>query len=225
MTKNITDVDLFWGNGAVEAPAGTGLAKHWNWLKAQTGNTHPAAMLPFGWVTALPYSGAYPTGYGRNGNSCEGKPPQVSDTAAAYGITHFHPSGTGYVGEFYNYFLVTPCSTNYDCREISELKDEYASCGYFSGKLVDYGVDFELTCGKFAALHRYFFAEDSGKIKVDITQLGLRIPMGAYSENIGAFHGEAVDNGIYCGFVNAHGTAGMSAADGMGIFCLHLTVH
>ncbi|MBE6377484.1 MAG: hypothetical protein E7051_01560 [Lentisphaerae bacterium] len=205
MTKNTTKVDLFWGYGAVEAPPGEGLAKHWNWLKAQTGNNHPGAMLPFGWVTALPYSGAYPTGYGRNGNSCEGKPPQVSDTAAAYGITHFHPSGTGYVGEFYNYFLVTPCSSGCDCREISELKDEYASCGYFSGKLVDYGVDFELTCGKFAALHRYYFAEDSGKIKVDITQLGLRITMGAYSEKIGAFHGEAVDNGIYCGFVNAHG--------------------
>ena len=205
MTKNITCVDLFWGNGAVGAPPGQGLAKHWNWLKAQTGNTHPAAMLPFGWVTALPYSGAYPTGYGRNGNSCEGKAPQVSDTAAAYGITHFHPSGTGYVGEFYNYFLVTPCSTGYDCREISELKDEYASCGYFSGKLVDYGVDFELTCGRFAALHRYYFAEDSGRIRVDITQLGLRIPMGGYSENVGSFHGEMAEEGVYCGFLNAHG--------------------
>ena len=103
--NNIKYADLFWGNGAVAAPPGEDLAKHWNWLKAQTGNTHPGAVLPYGWVSALPYSGAYPTGYGRNGSSCENTPPQVSDRDAAWGLTHFHHSGTGYVGQFYNYML------------------------------------------------------------------------------------------------------------------------
>ena len=50
-------VDPFWGNGAVQSLETTGMARGWNWLKAQTGNTHPGALMPFGWVSACPYSG------------------------------------------------------------------------------------------------------------------------------------------------------------------------
>ncbi len=206
MAKKSNYADLFWGNGAVAAPAGKGLAKHWNWLKAQTGNTHPGALMPFGWVSALPFSGAYPTGYGVNGNSCEGTPPQVSDGSYAWGVTHFHHSGTGYVGEFYNYFLVQALSAGCDGTQISELCDEHAQPGYFSGKLVDYDVDFELTCGKYTAFHRYYFGADSGKVNIDITQLGLKIAMGSgYKEGIGSFHGHSPAPGEYRGFVNGSG--------------------
>ncbi|MBQ9741210.1 MAG: hypothetical protein IJV91_09755, partial [Kiritimatiellae bacterium] len=62
-------VDPFWGSGATESPASEGMARGWHWEKAQSGNTHPGASAPFGWVSACAYSGAYPTGYGRVGAS------------------------------------------------------------------------------------------------------------------------------------------------------------
>ena len=34
-------VDPFWGCGAVRNPESQGMARGWNWEKAQTGNTHP----------------------------------------------------------------------------------------------------------------------------------------------------------------------------------------
>ena len=57
--SNFDFADPFWGNGPTAAPQGEDLAKHWNWLKAQTGNTHPGALMPCGWVSVLPFSGAY----------------------------------------------------------------------------------------------------------------------------------------------------------------------
>ena len=39
----------FWGNAGTASPAAEGMARNWNWLKAQTGNTHPGALLPCGW--------------------------------------------------------------------------------------------------------------------------------------------------------------------------------
>ena len=92
-------VDPFWGNGATQSRRAEGIVRGWNWLKAQTGNTHPGAQLPLGWVSVCPYSGAYPTGYGRNGCSGNGPAPQVFDRKAAWGVTHFQMSGTGYVGQ------------------------------------------------------------------------------------------------------------------------------
>lgn len=205
MIKNTSFVDPFWGNGASAAPPGEGLAKHWNWLKPHVGNTHPGAVMPFGWVSVLPYSGAYPTGYGIYGFACEGEPPQVSDCPAAWGLTHFHHSGTGYVGEFYNYILVTPSSFGREIRDISELTGEYAEPGYFSGKLVDYAVDFESVCGKYAAFHRFRFAGDRGKVRVDITRQGLGIDIGEYCEKIGIFHGHSTEKGTYSGYINGQG--------------------
>ena len=197
--------DPFWGNGGSMAPAGRGIAKHWNWLKAQTGNTHPGAVMPFGWVSVLPYSGAYSTGYGRNGNSCCGKAPVVSDRDYALGMTHFHSSGAGYLGEFYNYMLVTPCSKTGDRNRPAELENPIASPGYFCGHLKQYKVDFELTATAFAALHRYNFPDGSGSIRIDCTQIGLAMPPMKGQECVHSFHCERDDNGICSGFVFAHG--------------------
>jgi len=197
--------DPFWGNGHTAAPAGEDLAKHWNWLKAQTGNTHPGALVPFGWVSVLPFSGAYPTGYGRNGASSDGVTPQISDRPAAFGFTHFHPSGTGFLGEFYNYFLIQPSVYGSDTTHISEMTNEYAIPGYYSAELVDYGVKFELTASKFAALHRYHFADSRAKITVDSFQIGLKIPINLYRESI--FNVHCVNCGSnWCeGFITAQG--------------------
>lgn len=203
--NNIKYADLFWGNGAVAAPPGEDLAKHWNWLKAQTGNTHPGAVLPYGWVSALPYSGAYPTGYGRNGNSCENTPPQVSDRDAAWGFTHFHHSGTGYVGQFYNYMLLRAYSRNGDSRRISEIRNLTAEPGYCAGYLRHYRTGFETTVTGFAAMHRFKFDDGCGTVTLDCSHLGLCIPMGNYRESIDLFHCHSDRAGEYSGFVSAYG--------------------
>ena len=202
---NFDFADPFWGNGPTAAPQGKELAKHWNWLKAQTGNTHPGALMPFGWVSVLPFSGAYPSGYGRNGASFERVTPQISDRPAAFGFTHFHPSGTGFLGEFYNYFLIQPSIPGSNTAHISELTDEYAHPGYYSGNLIDYGVKFELTAGKFAAYHRCKFAADKGRITVDATQIGLKVPINLYRESL--FNTHCVNNkdGWCSGFITANG--------------------
>ncbi len=204
MKDFISIADPFWGNGPVAAPPGKGLAKHWNWLKAQTGNTHPGALMPFGWVSVLPFSGAYSSGYGCNGASSDGETPQISDRPCAYGFTHFHPSGTGFSGEFYNYFLIQPAVCGSDTTHISELTDEYAHPGYYSGNLIDYGVKFELTADKFAALHRCKFAAGKGKIIVDSTQIGLKLPINFYREKLFNTHCANAGNGWCEGFITAN---------------------
>ena len=54
-----------------------GQAAGWWWPKPQIGNTHPGACLPFGMVSACPYTGGYPTGYGRYGKSLQGRPDRL----------------------------------------------------------------------------------------------------------------------------------------------------
>ncbi|MBP5638200.1 MAG: glycoside hydrolase family 92 protein [Victivallales bacterium] len=211
MNSIYTAVDPFWGNGATQSIKPKGTVRGWNWLKAQTGNTHPGALLPFGWVSVCPYSGAYPTGYGMNGCSSNGPAPQVFDRKAAWGISHFHMSGTGYVGQFYNYLLCTPNSPSASTQHISDLTGETASPGYYAATLADYGVDFELTATPFAAVHRYHFQEGRGHLAIDLNAIGLRLTMGTrYKEQIGwntatpvgenAWKGAFAANGLYIWF-------------------------
>ncbi|MBE6362959.1 MAG: hypothetical protein E7054_04820 [Lentisphaerae bacterium] len=163
----------FWGNAGTTSPDAIGMARNWNWLKAQTGNTHPGALLPCGWVSAVPYSGAYSNGYGISGISSCGSAPVAFDRKYAWGISHFHTSGVGYLGYFYNYFLLTPAVGNADISKRSNLDNEVAHPGYYSGTMSGYGVDFELTSGKYAAFHRYKFNSDAAKIVLDVKLLGL----------------------------------------------------
>ena len=198
-------VDCFWGNGAVADLESVGMAKAWNWLKAQSGNTHPGATMPFGWVSALPYSGNYPTGYGVVGCSSDRPAPLVSDRKTAWGITHFHLSGPGFMGYFYNYMLVTPSVPGADTASQAELHDETARPGWYAAEFREYGVRAELTCGKFAACHRYKFAGNSGRIVVDGTNLGLRCPTPIhYSERVEFLDFQTVEPGVWHGFVEAH---------------------
>ena len=200
-------VDPFWGNGATQSRRAEGIVRGWNWLKAQTGNTHPGAQLPLGWVSVCPYSGAYPTGYGKNGCSGNGPAPQVFDRKAAWGVTHFQMSGTGYVGHFYNYLLCTPSSASAHSSHISDLVNERARPGYYSATLADYGVDLELTAAPFAALHRYRFHEGRGHLSIDLNAIGLRLTMGKrYAEQVewntavrredGSWAGSLIANGV-----------------------------
>ena len=84
-------VDPFIGSEPCDLAAPTGLAAAWFWPKPQIGNTHPGACLPFGMVSACPYTGGYPTGYGRYAKSLQGVPEPLFDDLRISGFTHFHP--------------------------------------------------------------------------------------------------------------------------------------
>lgn len=183
MEKNCADmVDPFIGTEAVDLPQPEGIAATWFYIKAQIANTHPGATLPFSPVSACPYSGGYPSGYGRYDVNTHGSPPTMYADKRAFGVTHAHQSGTGYINYFYNHLLVVPYLGKPAVPEIdllqstpSRLIDESARPGYYAGRLADGGVAFELTVGHYAAAHRYRFpdtAEPRG-LAVDIANSGL----------------------------------------------------
>ncbi len=168
-------VDPFHGNGTIDLPEPQGIAASWFFLKAQSGNTHPGACYPFGLVSACPYSGAYVTGYGLNGVNTHGTPPRIHDAYTAVGFTHFHQSGTGYTGIFYNYVKVMPLTGG--LRQIGaryHLEDEKAAPGEYYTRLGDTGMQAELTVGPTSALHRYTFHDGaSPQLALDLSAGGL----------------------------------------------------
>ena len=118
-------VDPFLGNAEMDLPEPKGISATWFFLKAQTGNTHPGACLPFGMVSVCPYSGAYVTGYGLNKPNCDGKIKKLYDKYCASGFTHFQQSGTGMIKKYYNYYRVVPLSGGINERyRLWELENE-----------------------------------------------------------------------------------------------------
>lgn len=198
-------VDPFVGTEITSLPAPERLAATWWSPKPLIGNTHPGACFPLGMVSTCPYSGAYPTGYGRFDLSTEGVPPTLHDQQEASGFTHFQQSGTGAIRKYYNYFRVTPMIEPLDNLGASfGLKDEEAAPGYYAATL-DNGIRAEITVGPKSAVHRYTFPEHpSGRIVVDLSMGGLAIPYGetiplrAHLESaaLGVASGEIVVEGV-----------------------------
>ncbi len=101
-------VDVFFGCDNVDLPKRKGMAKGWRPIKGLAGNTSPAACLPFGKMSCVAYSGAYPTGYGNcSVNSCRKIPPMFKYHRFC-GLSHVHQSGTGFIDFFYNFALTAP---------------------------------------------------------------------------------------------------------------------
>lgn len=167
-------VDSFFGTGGSTAAVSEGMARGWNWEKAQTGNTHPGAVVPFGWVSVCGYSGGYSSGYGRFGCSGSGAPPEKLKDLKLFGFTHFHHNGAGWIGRFLNYCLFTPHQVDADTVCASAVRDEKASPGFYAAELVDYGAAFEVTAGRFVAYHRYRFPKGAGCVRVDFAAAGYR---------------------------------------------------
>ncbi|WP_114559720.1 glycoside hydrolase domain-containing protein [Desertihabitans aurantiacus] len=170
-------VDPFIGTEATRLPAPDGLAATWWWPKPQIGNTHPGATHPFGMVSVCPYSGAYPTGYGRYDFNTEGVPRTVHDEIVASGFTHFQQSGTGAIRKYYNYFRVTPMLEPLDALGTTwPVRDEVARPGFWAGTLGS-GIRCELTVGPKSAVHRYIFpASERARVVVDASIGGLALP-------------------------------------------------
>ena len=100
--------DPFLGNGEIDLPHPTYPASSWHFIKGLSGNTNPAATLPFGKYSVLGYDGAYPTGNGINRMNCGGSVPKLYDEPRFIGLSHFQHSGTGAIGVYYNYALCSP---------------------------------------------------------------------------------------------------------------------
>lgn len=166
-------VDPFWGSGGTESAPSEGIARTWNWEKAQTGNTHPGAVLPFGWASACAYTGGYTSGYGRFGCSGTESVSVIDKVKRAWGFTHFQHSGVGWIGKFYNYFLFVPYALGADLSKRSRLDAEVAHPGYYGATLTDYGTRFELAPQPYAMCHRYGFTAGGGRIRIDLTHCGI----------------------------------------------------
>ena len=170
-------VDPFIGCGATDLPPAQGLAATWWWPKPQVGNTHPGATHPFGMVSAVAYSGGYPTGYGPYELNTEGNPPPTYDGQLASGFTHFQQSGTGAIRKYYNYFRITPMLESLDeLGRTWPLVQESATPGEYATTLAN-GIRAELTVGPKSAVHRYTFgAHEQARIVLDASTGGLSTP-------------------------------------------------
>ena len=214
MKRLLEYVNVFQGSGEINLPNPEGLAKKWLFIKAQCGNTTPAAAYPFGKATVCAYTGGYPTGYGdRQPNSC-GKPRKIE--AKVHGFSHMHVSGTGAIRDYYNYAVVAPILGEKLQPLAENFVTEEAHPGYYSATLTG-GTRFEGTVSKKIALHRYSMSSD-GLLAIDFSNDGLVRGEGefakrffAYPENLevkiisentvtahGKFHGIDLYFAAYC---------------------------
>lgn len=170
-------VDIFHGAGEVDLPEAAGIAATWYPFKGMAGNTNPAAILPFGKYAVCPYSGGYSSGYGINringGDISTGSTPvgKLADTLRLKGFSHFQNSGTGAIGIYYNYAVVTPFYG--EKQESYGIREETGHPGYYSVVLEETDIRCELTVSEYAAYHRYTFAKPNGKIDIDFSNDGL----------------------------------------------------
>ncbi|MEI6424188.1 MAG: glycoside hydrolase domain-containing protein, partial [Lentisphaerota bacterium] len=205
--KIIGLADPFFGNSETTSPISQGIASAWNWRKAQTGNTNPGAVRPFGMVSVCPYSGAYPTGYGVYDRTTSGPAKKLYEHKVASGVTHFHHSGSGDAQFFYNYFRFIPALDVAMIESVSKLVAEEASPGYYGAALPDYGVRCELTTAPKAAYHRYMFQDGKpGTLTIDLTAGGIQIPdFPQYRTVPEEIEAAKISNNIWNGMIKAGG--------------------
>ncbi len=165
-------VNVFQGCEEIDLPRPQGIAARWFFIKAGCGNTSPAASLPFSAVSVGPFSGGYPTGYTDHLPNSHSRPPRFAGGRGLLGFAHLQQSGTGAIGYYYNYAVVTPRYAASPERRVPQ--SETARPGYYAAVLED--IFCELTvCGR-TALHRYTFGSGGGEATVDFTNNGLCIP-------------------------------------------------
>jgi putative alpha-1,2-mannosidase len=168
-------VDVFHGNFEYELPPPEGVAASWFFLKAQTGNTHPGASLPLSAPSVCAYTGGYPTGYSPYWYNTHSRPERIMDPArpTAAGFSHFHHSGTGAIGFYYNYLVLTPLAGHSVSERFSRfpLEEEKGSPGYYSCSLG--GVRTEVAASRMSCCYRFTFPAAGGVLICDPELNGL----------------------------------------------------
>lgn len=175
-------VDPFHGSGTIDLPEPEGIAASWHFIKGLCGNTHPGAVLPFGKYSVCAYTSGYSSGYGINQVNSGEPIRKLMDEMKIIGFSHFHQSGTGAIGVYYNYAVVTP----YIGEKLQSYTPagESAKPGYYTVTLAESGIHCECTVSETGAFHRYTFPETGGRIAVDFANDGL------YTDSL---RGKAVD--------------------------------
>jgi putative alpha-1,2-mannosidase len=173
---NHTDyVDVFHGNFEYDLPRPEGVAASWFFLKAQTGNTHPGATLPFSAPSVCPYTGGYPTGYSPYWYNTHSRPQRIMDPEKlnAAGFSHFHHSGTGAVGYYYNYFILTPAAGDSPPDRFTRfsLENEKGSPGFYSCTFG--GIPVSIAAGRMSCSYQITFPAGGGTIIIDPELNGL----------------------------------------------------
>ncbi|WP_106790795.1 GH92 family glycosyl hydrolase [Aquimarina sp. Aq78] len=131
------------------------------------GNTYPGATLPFGMVQLSPDIGI--PGWDRIAGY------YYKDSIIS-GFSHTHLTGTG-AGDLYD-ILVMPTNSRFS-KKIKENNykpfstyshdKEFATPGYYTVDLLDYGIKAELTATNRVGIHRYTFPKDTATaIHVDL---------------------------------------------------------
>lgn len=165
-------VNVFQGTGETDIVRPDGIASRWFFIKAGCGNTSPAATVPFGAISVSPYSGGYPTGYGDNMPNSHSHPKHFDGGKGLLGFAHIQQSGTGAMGHYYNFIVVTPRFSDSAVRR--EPSNEKAFPGYYACVLD--GIRCELTAAHHTAFHRYCFPKKGGFVSVDLKKNGLQCP-------------------------------------------------
>ena len=165
-------VNVFQGCGEIDLPKPEGIAARWFFIKAGCGNTSPAASLPFSAISVGPFSGGYPTGYTDHMPNSHSRPPRFEGGKGLLGFAHLQQSGTGAIGYYYNYAVVTPRYAGSPVRRVPVSESGEPGC--YTAVLED--IRCELTVAGRTALHRYTFGSPGGIAVVDFTNNGLNIP-------------------------------------------------
>ena len=150
------------------------MAATWYFIKSLSGNNTPAAVLPFGKISACAYTSGYTSGYGNHYVNCNPKETNTfGKEMKCRGFSHLHQHGTGMIGTYYNYFLTTPhYGDTFESSFFYSMEEEYAKPGYYSVKLKESDIKAELTVSKNTAVHRYDFKKEKGSIAIDINNGG-----------------------------------------------------
>lgn len=172
--KYIKFADPFLGNGEIALPEPSFPASTWHFIKGLSGNTAPAATLPFGKYACHGYDGSYPTGNGVNCLNSGGKINRLFDKPKYIGLTHFCQSGTGAIRVYYNYALTSPFYSEFPDFEPRDILFEDAEPGWYSVSVE--GVTSEATVSEKVIVQRHRFDSDSGKIAIDFAADGLYHP-------------------------------------------------
>lgn len=183
MTDYTQYVNVFTGCAEIDlpAPAENSPASAWHFIKGLAGNTHPGACLPFGKYSCCAYSGGYSAGYGINRLNCGGTVPKLYSKMPFIGFSHFHHSGTGAIGLYYNYAVTSPEYGGFESFESAfsekRILAEHGEPGYYSVRTD--GIMAEATVSGRTVIHRYTFCdarrlkESGAKLSINFAHDGL----------------------------------------------------
>lgn len=161
---------------------------------ANSGNTFPGAVLPWGMVSVSPHNSNSPSGYlfGQN---------------AISGFGHVHLSGTGcpYQGSVIlmpTTGEIDPVSANFK----SSYSNEKAEAGFYSVQLDKYGIKAELTATIRSGLSRFIFPKEKGKFNILVNAgTSLSWQKGGSVSVVSADEIEGYNlTGGFCGSKNQH---------------------